>query len=368
MTDIEAAVVAAESGPFRVEQLSLAEPRSTEVRVRNVATGICPADVAVRDGRFSMGLPAVLGHEGAGVVEAVGDDVTAVEPGHHVVLSFDHDGTCRNCREGAVTYCSRFADYNFAGARGDDGSTPLTRNGDPVGLFFGQSSLATHSIASERQVVPVPDGLPLELLGPLGCGIQTGSGAVMNTLDPDPGAAIAVFGVGAVGLSAVMGAVVTGCTTIVAVDILEERLETAKRLGATHTVNADETTDLVGAVRGLAGGGVDYSLDTTSAPDVVRQAVRSTRVPGTCGLLGTSPAEEPSLDMGPILGGRTVRGISQGDSIPSVFIPRLVDLHRQGRFPFDELLTFYDFTEVNRAVEDLAAGRSIKPVVRIAGR
>ncbi|MDX5989750.1 MULTISPECIES: NAD(P)-dependent alcohol dehydrogenase [Haloferax] len=367
MIDVRAAVVAEESGRFHIEELSLDEPRSDEVLVRIVATGVCPADIAVREQHFQMALPAVLGHEGAGVVEAVGENVTTVEPGDHVVVSFDHDGTCRNCTEGAVAYCSRFSAYNFDGVRGTDQSSPLHRDGKEVSLFFGQSSFATHSIASERQVVTVPDTVPLEILGPLGCGIQTGSGAVINSLDPDPGTSIAVFGVGAVGLSAVLGAVIKGCTTIIAVDLLAERLETAADLGATHVLNADEETSLAETIRALTDGGVDYSLDTTSIPRVVRQAVDATRIPGTCGLLGGAPPEpEPSLDMNSVLRGRTVRGISQGDSIPSVFIPRLIELYEQGRFPFDELLSFYELADINRAVDDLADGRAIKPVLRIS--
>ena len=163
-----------------------------------------------------------------------------------------------------------------------------------------------------------------------------------------------------------MGAAVKGCTTIVAVDLLEERLELAKRLGATHTIDTNETEDLAEEIRAITDGGVDNSLDTTSVPSVVRQAVRATRVPGTCGLLGGAPTEpEPNLDMGTILNGRAIRGISQGDSIPRVFVPRLIDLYRLGRFPFDELVEFYDFEEVNRAAEDLEAGRAVKPVLRI---
>ena len=360
------AAVVEESGTFRIEELTLDEPRSNEVLVRNVATGICPADTAVRDRHFSMSLPAVLGHEGAGVVEAVGDSVTGVEPGDHVVSSFDYDGTCRNCREGNVAYCSNFTEYNFSGVRGTDTSTPLHRDGDPVGLFFGQSSFATHSVTSERQVVLVRDDVPLEMLGPLGCGVQTGSGAVINSLSADAGTSIAVFGVGTVGLSAVMGAVVKGCTTIVAIDLSRERLEMAKHLGATHVVHADEGANLVEQVREVADGGVDYSLDTTSVPRVVRQAVEVTRIPGTCGLLGGAPTEQsPALDMNDVLRGRTVRGVSQGDSVPDVFIPRLIELHRQGRFPFDELLSFYEFEDIDRAFDDLTSGRTIKPVLRI---
>jgi aryl-alcohol dehydrogenase len=365
MIDIQAAVVGEESGAFHIDELSLDEPRADEVLVRIVATGVCPADTAARDQRFSIPLPAVLGHEGAGVVEAVGDHVTGIESGDHVVLTFDRDGTCRNCREGNATYCSNFYEYNFNGVRGTDMSSPLSRDSEPVSLFFGQSSFATHSIASERQVVTVPDDVPIEILGPLGCGVQTGSGAVLNSLDPDAGTSIAVFGVGAVGLSAVMGAVVRGCTTIIAVDLIEERLELATDLGATHVINPNEEDNVTEMIQALTNGGADYSVETTGVPRVIRQAVDSIRVPGECGLVGGS-SPTAHFDTNKLLSGRTVRGISQGDSIPNVFIPRLIDLYRQDRFPFDELITFYELKDINQAIEDLEEGRVIKPVLRVA--
>lgn len=363
MPVIHAAVIEEESDAFRIEELSLDEPRADEVLVRIVATGVCPADTAARDQRFSIPLPVVLGHEGAGIVEAVGDHVTDIESGDHVVLTFDHDGTCRNCQEGNVAYCSNFNEYNFSGRRGTDQSSPLSRDGEQVGLFFGQSSFATHSVASERQVVTVPDDVPLEILGPLGCGIQTGSGAVINSLDPDAGTSIAVFGVGAVGLSAVMGAVLKGCTTIIAVDPIDERLELAAELGASHIINPDQE-DTVEAIQTLTNG-VDYSVETTGVPSVIQQAVDSTRILGECGLVGGASGEKANLDANDLLAGRMVRGISQGDSIPDVFIPQLIDLYRQDQFPFDELISFYEFEDIDQAVEDSEEGRAIKPVLRI---
>ncbi|WP_248908879.1 NAD(P)-dependent alcohol dehydrogenase [Halocatena marina] len=362
--DIEAAVVAKASGDFHIEELTLDEPRADEVLVRIVATGVCPADTAARDQHFPIPLPAVLGHEGAGVVEAVGDTVTNVEPGDHVVLSFDHDQTCRNCREGNAAYCSNIGAYNFSGVRGTDMSSPLHRDGEQVSLFFGQSSFATHSIASERQVIPVPADVPLEILGPLGCSIQTGSGTVINTFDANAGSSIAVFGVGAVGLSAVLGAVIAGCTTIIAVDLLEDRLDVAADFGATHALDSREEDDITETIRDITNGGVDYSVETTAVPRVARQAVASTRIPGICGLLGGASSEpDPTLDMNDILNGRIVRGVSQGDSVPEIFIPQLIDLYRQDRFPFDELITFYELDEINQAFADSENGRAIKPVL-----
>jgi aryl-alcohol dehydrogenase len=232
------------------------------------------------------------------------------------------------------------------------------------GSFFCQSSFADFALANERNVVKVREDVPLEILGPLGCGVQTGAGAVMNTLQPRPGASIAIFGVGTVGMSAVLGALVCGCTTIIAVDINPDRLETAKELGATHTVNSGEV-DPVEAILDITGGGAEFTLECVGNPKVLRQAVDALPRCGVCGLLGVvPPGTEVGLDMDAIMNGRTVRGIIEGDSIPDLFIPRLIELFSQGRFPFDRLITFYPFDEINNAVEDMEKGRVIKPVLK----
>jgi aryl-alcohol dehydrogenase len=239
--------------------------------------------------------------------------------------------------------------------------------GDQViyGAFFCQSSLANYALANQRNVVKVRKDVPIEILGPLGCGIRTGAGAVMNTLRPNPGASIAIFGVGPVGMSAVLAAVVSGCTTIIAVDIIPDRLEKAKEFGATHIVNAGET-DPVEALREITGGGPEFTLECVGNPKVLRQAVDALPRLGVCGLLGVvPPGTEVGLDMDLIMNGRTVRGILAGDSVSDLFIPRLLDLYSQGRFPFDRLITFYPFDEINQAVEDMEKGRVIKPVLRI---
>lgn len=366
--EIQAAVVREESGPFEIETLELEEPREGEILVRIVGAGICHTDLAVRDQHRETPLPVVLGHEGSGVVEAVGRGVTKVEPGDRVVLSFDYDTTCPNCRNGDVAYCERFYDYNFAGERVTDGSSPLSADGERVsGVFFGQSSFATHAIATERNVVPVDDDVPLELLGPLGCGIQTGAGGVMNSLDPEVGSSLVVFGTGSVGLSAVMAAQVVGCTDVVAVDLVDSRLEKALDLGATHTINPGEVEDVEGALRDHLGAGADYTLETTAQPTVLRTAVDVLRKKGVCGIIGGPPlGTEVSLDVNTLLRGRTVRGILEGDSIPDEFIPVLVDLYRQGRFPFDELVTYYPFEEIETAVHEHESGEVIKPILRVS--
>jgi aryl-alcohol dehydrogenase len=239
--------------------------------------------------------------------------------------------------------------------------------GDQVvhGSFFGQSSFANFALANEGNVVKVRKDVPIEILGPLGCGVLTGAGAVMNTLQPRAGSSIAVFGVGTVGMSAILGAVVCGCTTIIAVDILSDRLEKAKEFGATHTINSSEV-DPVEAIQEITGGGAEFTLECVGNPAVLRQAVDALPRLGVCGLLGVvPPGTEVTFDMDLIMNGRTVKGIIEGDAIPDLFIPKMIELYRQGRFPFDKLIKFYPFEEINQAAEDMEKGLVIKPVLRI---
>ncbi|MBI4790537.1 MAG: NAD(P)-dependent alcohol dehydrogenase [Chloroflexi bacterium] len=363
--EINAAVIFETSGKFSLERLQLSEPNDDEVVVRIAGAGICHTDLGARDGHMPIPPPpSVFGHEGAGVVERVGARVTKVKPGDHVVLTFNSCGACPPCKAGKPSYCVNLFLHNFHGAR-PDGSTTL-RRGDQVihGNFFTQSSFADYALANERNVVKVRNDVPLEILGPLGCGVQTGAGAVMNTLHPRPGSSIAIFGVGTVGLSALLGAVVCGCTTIIAVDVHPDRLKTARELGATHTVNASET-DPVQQILDITGGGAEFVLECVGNPRVLRQAVDCLPRLGVCGLLGVvAPGTEVALDMDKIMNGRTVRGIIEGDSIPDLFIPKLVDLYCQGRFPFDRLVKFYPFDEINHAVEEMEKGRVIKPILR----
>ncbi len=366
--EIKAAVVFEQSGDFSIEKLEINDPNDDEVLVRIAGVGICHTDLAARDLHLPIpperALPGVFGHEGAGVVEEVGARVTKVKPGDHVALSWDCCGACSSCKSGNDTYCLNFFLHNFNGARPDGTSTLRKGNQVIYGSFFCQSSFASFALANERNVVKVREDVPLEILGPLGCGVQTGAGAVMNTLRPRPGAAIAIFGVGPVGMSALLAAVVCGCTTIIAVDVIPDRLEKAKKFGATHTINASEV-DPVGAILDITGGGAEFTLECVGNPKVFRQAVDSLPLLGVCGLLGVvPPGTEVGLDMDKIMNGRTVRGIIEGDAIPDLFIPKLIELYSQGRFPFDQLITYYPFEDINQAVEDMEKGRVIKPVLR----
>ncbi|HEY0123921.1 MAG TPA: NAD(P)-dependent alcohol dehydrogenase [Rhizobium sp.] len=364
---ITAAVARAHDAPLTIEEIDLAEPRDDEVLVRVVATGVCHTDMVVMDGTLPTPLPVVLGHEGAGIVEKVGRSITKVKPGDHVVMTVDSCGICPACLHHDLTYCHNQFTLNFGGSR-MDGTTTLVCAGEEVhSNFFGQSSFATYSVCHERNVVKVPDDAPLEKLGPLGCGIQTGAGTVMNALAVEPGRSIAIFGSGAVGLSAIMGAVVQGATTIIAIDMVESRLKLARELGATHTINA-KTDDSAKKIMEITGYGLDYAVDTIGNAKVIRQAVECLAPKGTCAITGASgPEAEIILNETHFMsGGRRLMGVVEGESNPDIFIPTLIALWRQGRFPFDRLISFFPFDQINEAIKASESGVAIKPILRIS--
>jgi aryl-alcohol dehydrogenase len=311
----------------------------------------------------------VLGHEGAGVVEAVGPGVTKVVPGDHVVLTFASCGHCRACIEAEPAYCHSQWPLNF-GCTPTDGSTYLADDGGlPVhGGFFGQSSFATYAIASERNAIKVRRDVPLELLGPLGCGIQSGAGAVLNEFRLAPGQSIAVFGAGSLGLSAVMAARLAGAGRIIAIDRHAHRLDLARELGADAVVLAREEPVTAAVMKETpAQEGVDFVLDTTGALAVMHGAIDVLAPRGTCGFV-TSPwsGEELGVAVQKLLLGRKIRGIVEGNSNPDIFIPRLIDLYMKGLFPFDRLVRFYPFAAINTAIHDSETGETVKPVVKMA--
>jgi len=364
--DVRAALLHETNGPFSIETLRLDPPRADEVLVRIVATGMCHTDAVVRSGDIPIGLPVVLGHEGAGVVEAVGSAVRKVAVGDHVVLTFQSCGLCPPCLSGRPSVCHGSGALNFGGSR-PDGSHALHGEGPCVhDRFFAQSSFATSAIASERNVVKVTKDAPLELLGPLACGIQTGAGAVLNALQLGMGQSFVVFGSGAVGLSAVMAARLAGAAIIIAVDIVPARLELALELGATHVIDS-RSQDPLETIRAITGMGVDFALDTTGRVELIRAAVDALTPGGTCGILGASPpGGELVLDVNNFMTqSKRLRGIVEGDSVPEIFIPQLIALYLRGLFPFDRLIAFYPLEEIDRALADSEQGRTIKPVIRM---
>jgi aryl-alcohol dehydrogenase len=365
---IQAAVARAVNAPFAIETVSLEEPRVDEVLVRLVATGICHTDMSMRDHKiYPVPHPVVLGHEGAGIVERVGLGVTKVKPGDHVVLCSNSCGHCPSCAAGLPSYCHHFNDYNFFGVRAD-GSSPLSKDGETVHYFQAQSSFATHSICRERSIVKVREDAPLELLGPLGCGVMTGAGAIINSMAVDVGDSLAVFGTGSVGLSAVMAARLVGAATIIAVDLVDSRLALARELGATHTINPAKE-DSTAAIRRITGEtGVNFTLETTASMRVLRQAIDVLAPRGTCGFVGGAPKGiELTVDVEHVMvGGRTIRGIIQGDANPDTFLPKLIDLFMAGRFPVDRLVKFYPFEAINTAVAEASSGAAVKPILRFS--
>jgi aryl-alcohol dehydrogenase len=365
--EITAAIARGIGTPFTLEPVTLDDPRPDEVRVRLLATGICHTDISMRDHKiYPVPHPVILGHEGAGIVDAIGSAVTKVKPGDKVILTSASCGHCASCQAALPFYCYEFNDLNFTGHR-KDGSSPFSQNGKLINYYQGQSSFATYTVIRERAVVKVTPDAPIEMLGPLGCGVITGAGGIINSLKVGIDDSVAVFGTGSVGLSAIMAAKLVGAGTIIAIDMVDSRLELARELGATHTINPARQS-VADEVKRVTAVGVDYSFDTTGNMKVLRQAIDILAPRGTCGFVGGAPKGiELTVDVEHVMvGGRTIRGIIEGDANPEIFLPQLVDLYVKGRFPIDRLVTFYPFAEINQAVADQLDGRVVKPILRFA--
>ncbi len=364
---ITAAVARTKGDALVIEQLELDELRPTEARVRMVATGVCHTDAIVRDGMYPTPLPAVLGHEGAGIVEAVGSEVTTVSVGDHVVMNAAYCGKCDRCRAGQMAYCENLFAADFGGRRSDGSTAFSDADGTVISShFFGQSSFATYANVVEESLIKIDADVPLDLVAPLGCGLQTGAGTVLNELQPRLGSTLVVLGTGAVGCGAIMAAGIANCTQIIAVDIHDSRLELAKELGATGTVNT-RTEKLADAVMALTDGhGADYIVDTTARPELLEQAVDALALRGTLAIVGAAaPGTTVNFEIGAsLVKGWTLKMVIQGSSVPQVFIPRLIALWRAGRFPFDKVIKHYTLDAINDGFDDSKRGVTIKPVVR----
>jgi len=360
---IRAAVFRAGNEAPAIEELELTGPGPGEVLVRIIATGVCHTDIKAAGAQSPIPRPVVLGHEGAGVVEAVGDGVGKVSKGDHVVMTFDSCGHCPSCLASKPSYCH--TQNNFTCKR-EDGSHYLHAGDEPVyGDFFNQSSFATHAIGVQRNVIKVPREAPLEFLGPLGCGVQTGAGAVLNDLKIAPGETFAVMGAGTLGLSAIMAARFAGARRIVAVDRHAHRLDLASELGADEIILADDDP-VVDAIMGHLPAGADCVLDTTGVLPVMRQALDILAPRGRCGFVASPwDGSELPINVRHLMVGRTIHGIIQGGSNPDSLIPMLVDLHARGHFPFDRLIRFYALDDIAAAIHDSETGETIKPVLRI---
>ena len=354
------AIVNQQGDDFELQEVELDGRRDDEILVRIVATGLCHTDIHLRDTLPEAMFPRVFGHEGAGVVEAVGSQVSGVAVGDHVVLSFRSCRACTDCAQGLVGYCAAAMTLNYMGMR-TDGSTTYTRDGSPLfGNFFGQSSLSMHAIAYADNCVVIDMDADLTKVAPYGCGFQTGAGTVLNVLKPAPGDSLVVYGVGAVGLAALAAAKHLKVGTIIAVDPLQSRRDAASKFGA---VGVDPSaTDVVEQVKQLTGGGASCAIDTTAISPVVKQAQQSLRSRGTLIALGLG-AEEYIIDAFDLLqSGKVIRSSIEGDSDPQEMVPRLIALNAAGEFDVDDLIATYPFNEINTAVADVLSGKVVKPV------
>jgi aryl-alcohol dehydrogenase len=360
---ISAALVNEIDQDFQFEEITLDNPKAGEVLIKIVASGICHTDISAQKQLLPVPLPAVLGHEGAGIIQKVGEGVKDLEPGDHVVLSYSSCGQCEYCLTGHSYACEDILAANFSGVMADK-THRLHKDEKGVSTFFGQSSFATYAVANARNVVKVDKNVDLHVLAPLGCGIQTGAGAVFNVFNPSAGSSIVVFGSGTVGLSALMASKVAGCTKRIIVDIHDNRLELARELGATHTINSKQV-NVVEEIRKITGKGVNYAIESTGVTAVLRQATEALAPMGKVGVIGAPKSgSNVELDVVDILiNVKSIVGVHQGSSIPKVFIPKLIDLYKEGQFPIDKLMKFYKFEEINKAISDTKDGSTIKPVL-----
>lgn len=357
-----AAVMRTPTAPFSIETLEVADPGHGELAVDVAAAGMCHTDVLARElpPEFFPG-PIVRGHEGAGTVTAVGPGVSAAKPGDKVILSFNSCGECPACQRRKPPYCFNFMQFN-SGGRPDGTSVFTDANGEIVwSHYFGQSSFASHTIVAERSVVKVDSETDLAAAAPLACGVQTGAGAVMNSLAVEAGAALVIAGAGTLGLAAIMAAKIVGADPIIAIDRHASRLELAEQFGATHRLSGDPAS-FPEQIREITGAGADYAFDATGNAAVVRSIYDGLNNLGTLGMSGVG-AGEIAFDMFAMITGRTITGIMEGDSVPQSFIPELIDHHNQGRFPYDQLITRYPLSEISEAERASGAGEVVKPVL-----
>ncbi len=359
------AALAREKGKVAIEELELGAPRRGEVLVKLVASGICHTDFTTMNLEVPTTLPMVLGHEGVGIVEQVGEGVKDLAAGDHVILSFPSCGCCESCLQGRPYACDDSTNLFFSGFYADGDRRITDSKGEKVGALFGQGSFADHCVIAARNAVKVDPEVELKSLCSLACGAQTGAGAVLNKMKPMPGDSLVVFGCGAVGISALMAGKLAGCSTIIGVDIVPSRLELALECGATHVINGRDFEDISQEVRRLTGGkGANFALEASGVPALVRQMLQSVKKEGLAVLVsfvsGPVEIDTTMLFVGPCI---SFAGTVEGASNPPIFIPRLVQYFKEGRFPVDKLATYYAFDDIRKAMEDARSGKAIKPIL-----
>lgn len=362
---ITAAIALKQGAPLTIEEVELDDHlKADELLIKTVASGVCGADISEVNGGPTgyAPIPMILGHEGSGIVEAVGDSVQEFEVGDHVSVSYASCGTCKQCVAGRPYACERMNELNFGG-RDIDGGYRYQFNGQPLSSFFQQSSFGNHMKVQARNAVKITKDIDLKLVGPLGCGIQTGAGTVLNDLKPQPGDGIVIFGTGTVGLSAIMAVKIAHCDPIIAVDIVDSRLDTAQKLGATHTINSQKVDDIPAAVNQIVTGGTDFAVVSAGINGLAENAVRSTGIYGKTAIVGGAFEGHFNMAQDFLIPAKTVRGVLQGSSLPKLFIPKLIKLYQAGQLPFDQMVKFYELKDVNQAFADSASGKVIKPIL-----
>jgi len=360
---IKAAIIEEKGQEFKIADMEIAGPRYGEVLVKVVACGVCHTDDVARNQLIAVPLPAVFGHEGSGVVEAVGPGVEDFKVGDRVCFSYGYCGSCEACRTGRPYGCRENRRLNFGGVQ-FDGTKRLRYKDREVSSFFGQSAFASHAVVHRNNLIHADEGIPLEMTAPMGCGIQTGAGAIFNYLKPEADSSVIITGCGPVGLSAVMAAKIAGCSTIIACDIVPSRLELALEMGATHIINSREVESVPEEVRKLTEGlGSHYAVDCTGIGECVRTSLNCTRPLGVCAVVGSTQELTINVEeelMGPA---KTLGGVVEGCCIPQLFIPKLINYYKQGRFPFDKMIKYYKFEDINQAFADTKSGKVIKAVL-----
>jgi len=360
---IKAAVLHEVGGQMQIEYVDLAEPKANEVLVKIVATGVCHTDNLIRQTGM-VGIPVVLGHEGAGIIEKVGSDVKGFEEGDHVVLTYVSCETCKYCTTKMPYVCDNYGPLNTSGKM-KDGTSRITQNGQEVNVFFGQGSFATYSVVDQSNLIKVDKDVDIAMLGAIGCGFQAGAGTIFGYLDVQPNTSIAIFGLGGVSFSALMAAKIRGCKTIIAVEFNPERLELALELGATHVINWKETEDVVGEIMKITGRGTDYAFDSSGAQSMIDYAIKASGPMGRVALVGGSLGNIEINPMGMMFNNITLGVVNEGAIDPHDFIPQAVQYIKEGKFPIEKLEKFYEFDDLEKAFKDQKEGKTIKPVVRM---
>ena len=365
---IKAAVVDKQGEPMSIQEVDIREPLDNEVRVKIVGAGVCHTDIAHANNEWNIPLPMpmVMGHEGAGIVESVGPGVTKVKPGDHVIVSNPSCGQCDACNGGKEWYCEQSANLHIL-LDGVDffGTTPLTRDGEPVHILFQQSSFAEYCVSNQRCITKIPDDFDLKLAGPIGCALRTGAGSVYNVLKPTIGEWVLCNGAGPVGLAAMWVAKAMGAQVVV-VDINDERLKLAKETGADQVVNTRGMSqeEAVQAILNAMGGkGAHHMVEATAVPSAIKTAMLAVRGGGQ--VAQAAVANEINFDswfFGPV-DSKIITFIRMGNVSNDIIIPVICDLYKKGQFPLEKIITYYKFEDILQAMDDCVSGKVIKPVL-----